>query len=68
MRMRYPGIQNAVMDRKDANNQVIPGEWRKGNTWEQELLCIPGNRETKAGKQKQEYLKHLNVFFLGGGG
>ncbi len=26
MRIRYPVNQNAVMDREDANNQVIPGE------------------------------------------
>ncbi len=32
MRMRYPAIQNAVMDREDANNQLIPREWRRGNT------------------------------------
>ncbi len=37
MRMRYPAIQNAAMDRKDDNNNVIPGEWRRWNTWEQEL-------------------------------
>ncbi len=30
MRIRYPAIQNAVMDREYANNQVIPGEWVLG--------------------------------------
>ncbi len=58
IRIRYPAIQNAVMDRDDANNQVISREWRRGNTWEQELQHIPGNRETKAGKQQWKYLKH----------
>ncbi len=28
MRMRYPAIL------EDDNNNVIPGEWRRGNTWE----------------------------------
>ncbi len=65
MRIRYPAIQSAVMDREDANNQVIPGEWRRGNTWEQELRCVSGNRETKAGKQQLEYLKHYYNYVVG---
>jgi hypothetical protein len=28
MRMRYPGDQNAPLDREDENHQVIPGSWR----------------------------------------
>ncbi len=55
MHMRYPMIQNAALDNEDDNNNVIPGEWRRGNTWEQH---IHGNRETKAGKQLREYLKY----------
>ncbi len=46
------------MDREDDQNNVIPNEWRRGNTWEQELQRIHGNRETKAGKQLREYLKY----------
>ncbi len=33
MCMRYPAIQNAAMDREDDNNNMIPVEWRRGNTW-----------------------------------
>ncbi len=51
MRMRYPAIQNAAMDRED-------DQWRRCNTWEQELQCIHGNIDTKPGKQLREYLKH----------
>ncbi len=51
-------MQNAAMDWEDDNNNVIPGEWRRGNTLEQELQCIHGNRESNAGKQLREYLKH----------
>ncbi len=58
MHMIYPVIQNASMEREDDQNNVIPGEWRRCNTWEQELQRIHGNRETKAGKQLREYLKH----------
>ncbi len=55
MCMRYPVIQNATMDWEDDNNNVIPGTWRRGNTWEQELQLIHSNQETKAGKQHREY-------------
>ncbi len=58
MHMIYPATQNAALDHEDDNNNVIPGEWRRGNTWEQELQCIHSNRETNAGKQLREYLKH----------
>ncbi len=51
MRMWYPAIQNAVIDWEDANNWLTPEEWRRGNIWEQELLHIPRNIGTKAGKQ-----------------
>ncbi len=53
MRMRYPAIQNAAMDWEDDNNNVIPGEWRRGNTWEQELQRIHGNRE-RQGRETAE--------------
>ncbi len=58
MFMRYPVMPNAAMDREDDQTNVIPCDWHRGNTWEQELQCIHGNRETKAGKQLREYLKH----------
>ncbi len=47
MHMRYPAIQNVSMDHEDDQNNVIPGEWHRGNSWEQELQRIHGNRETK---------------------
>ncbi len=62
MRMKYPAIQNAAMDREDDQNNVIPGEWHRGNTWEQELQRIHGNRETKAGKQPVQYHSHGERF------
>jgi hypothetical protein len=30
MRERYPGVQNDMLDREDADNNVIPGQWRQG--------------------------------------
>ncbi len=58
MHMRYPAIQNAAMDQENDNNNLIPDEWWRGNTWEQELQHIHSHREMKAGKQLREYLKH----------
>jgi hypothetical protein len=28
MRTKYPGDQNALLDREDENHQDIPGSWR----------------------------------------
>jgi hypothetical protein len=58
MRMRYPGLHNVALDREDGNRNVIPGSWRLGNTWEQELRRITGNTASKLAKQQREYLKH----------
>ncbi len=58
MFMRYTEIQNAAMDSEDDQNNAIPGDWHRVKTWEQELQHIHGNRETNAGKQLREYLKH----------
>ncbi len=65
MRMRYPAILNATMDHEDDQNNVIPGDCHRGNTWEQEIQCIHDNRETKAGKQLREYLKHYYISSAG---
>ena len=47
MRMRFPGAQNAVMDRKDDNHNLIPGEWSTSYSGcqETELQKQPSNRD-----------------------
>jgi len=57
MRMRYPGLHNAIMDREDVDHTVLPGDWRIGNTWEAGLETLVGNQATKAAKKQREYLK-----------
>lgn len=57
MRERYPGHQNAVLDREDDFHNVIPGAWRE-NVNMQEVDSISGpNRDTVAGKKMREYLR-----------
>ena len=34
MRMRYPGLQNAVLDKDDEDHNVIPGAWKEGGRLE----------------------------------
>jgi len=56
--MRYPGDQNALLDREDENHQFIPGSWRD----EVNLQDIEDVRDSKypskAAKQQRLYLKH----------
>ncbi len=49
MRMRYPAIQNAILDGEDDNNKVIPGEWRRGNTWEQNYSTSMATEKQRQG-------------------
>ena len=58
MRLRYPSLQNAVLDQEDANHNVIPGAWRQNaNMHDMENVC-QGNRTTRSAKSQRLYLKH----------
>lgn len=58
MRIRYPGLQNAVLDMDDANHQVVPGTWRNQANM-QDMENLPrGNRTTRAAKAQRLYMKH----------
>ena len=58
MRIRYPNLQNADLDREDGNGQLIPGAWRD-IALEQEMEALQrAPRETRAGKIQRVYLKH----------
>ena len=57
MHNRYPGLQNAALDKEDDNHDLITGEWRQeANMHEGEQVVAP-NRDTRAGKQQWEYLR-----------
>ena len=57
LRMRYPGLHQALIDQEDANGNLIPGEWRRNvNLQDMEQTRVPTRESTKA-KQDREYLK-----------
>ena len=59
MRIRYPGVQNALVDREGEDHQVVPGAWRD----EQVLVEVDNVRgptsETRRGKRQRILLKHF---------
>jgi hypothetical protein len=58
MRKRYPGLQNAILDREDENHQIIPGAWRYGANLDDLDKFWGGNCTTWAATQQRLYLKH----------
>ena len=57
MRVRYPSIQNAVLDRENDNHQLVPGEWRNDADLT-DLEPLTGNQATVRAKGQRGYLKH----------
>lgn len=58
MRIRYPALQNAGIDREDDNHIIVPGAWRDVGMMHAIEMIKGATRATTAGKQQQEYLKH----------
>ncbi|KAK3098526.1 hypothetical protein FSP39_020316 [Pinctada imbricata] len=58
MRIRYPGLKNAVLDQEDDNHQVINGARRNGLNMQDVDNVTGPNRATRAAKSQREYLKH----------
>ena len=57
MRLRYPGLQNAILDQEDEDHNIIPGAWRDGVEL-LELQRVRGaNRVAVIAKRQREYLK-----------
>ena len=57
MRLRYPGIQNAVLDQEDDQHNIKPGAWRREANMVDVENITKGNRDTIAAKKQREYLK-----------
>ncbi len=57
MRMRYPGLQNALLDQEDDQHHVIPGEWRNGANMQDVDNLVRGNQTAIMAKKQKEYLK-----------
>ena len=58
MRLRYPGMQNALLDREDANRNIIPGEWRRGRQMRDCVVEMGHNRDNIEGKKQRNLLRH----------
>lgn len=58
MRMRYPALQNAVLDQEDENHEVIPCSWRNGANLDDMEQIRGGNYSTTVAKKQRLYLKH----------
>ena len=58
MRMRYPQMQNAEMDKEDEDHNLIPGEWRNGTAMPDLARNLGHNRDNVEGKNQRDYLKH----------
>ena len=57
MRIRYPGLQNAELDREDADHNMVSGEWRRHAPMH-ELHRVRGpNQATTEAKRQREYLR-----------
>ena len=58
MRLRYPGIHQAIADEEGDNHRVIPGQWRQGACLQDIEDVDGGNRDTQVAKRQRLYLKH----------
>jgi hypothetical protein len=58
MRIRYPRMQNRLIDHEDGNRNLVPGAWRVGRNM-RECFHVQGpNRDNREGKKLRNTLKH----------
>ena len=58
MRMRYPRLQNNLVDHEDDQHNVIPGAWREGENLDDIQRDRGGNIDTSLAKDQRDYLMH----------
>ena len=58
MRIRYPGLQNAALDREDPDHQVVPGAWRDERVLEEVRNVRAPSQAAREAKEVRVYLKH----------
>ena len=58
MRLRYPGLQNALLDREADDHQVVPGAWRDDGVLQEVRNVRGASSETRDGKRLRVYLKN----------
>ena len=57
MRTRYPGEQQGLLDREDADHNLIRGEWRRNANMHEVDNVVASNQDTKNGKKLRELLR-----------
>jgi hypothetical protein len=58
MRIRYPSLQNAVLDQEDADHNIIPGSWRENANMHDMENVSGGKVMTQTAKSQRLYRKH----------
>ena len=58
LRIHYPAVPRNVVDNEDENNQLQPGEWRRGKQMMDGDEAHGRNAVTYAGIRQWNYLKH----------
>ena len=58
MRMRYPGIHNAFLDREGENHEHVPGAWRQDRLFVEIDNVTGPTSEMCRGKRQRLLLKH----------
>ena len=57
MQMRFPTLQNTVLDHEDLNHDIVPGSWRNGANMVDVERARCSNKDSTAAKKQREYLK-----------
>ena len=58
MRIRYPSLQNVLVDREGDDHQVVPGAWRDETVFQDVRNVTGPNVATREAKRKRIYYKH----------
>ena len=58
MRMRYPSLQNNLVDGYGPDHAVRPGRWRAGRHMEDCRVVVGATRDTREGKKQRNTIRH----------
>lgn len=58
MRMRYPGLQNALVDAEDEDHNLVPGQWRNQEVMHDMAEVVAATADHRLGKTQRVLLKH----------
>ena len=58
MRLRYPTLQNRLLDKEDAHRNIVPGVWRQERDMSDCVFALGHNRDNREGKKQRNLIKH----------